>query len=86
MKILNKTALRLAVVLTALLFAGCDAAGSLPHGLNESPRPLILVTKNESGIVIKDGDGKLYSFQSSYYFSKIIINSELIAGDEIVGI
>lgn len=72
------------IALIGLLIVGCTSQGDLPWGLNLAPRPLVLVAKNESGIIIKDGDGKLYSYNETYYFSQIIMESDMKPGTMIV--
>lgn len=87
MRRLTKTAGLLAICLILLLVSGCEFLqnSELPAGLNSAKRPLILVAKGREGVLIKDADGKLYSYSETYYFAQVIMASELVPGDIISG-
>ena len=67
-----------------MALAGCSlSSGQMPHELNRAERPLVLVAVNDEGVIIRAGDGQLYSYSESYYFAQTILKSGLTAGDTL---
>lgn len=76
---------KLLLVLLFLCVLGCDPDNRLPRGLNKVKRPLTIVTLNKEGVTLMDGEGLLYSYHESYYFSQNLLASDLKVGDVLAG-
>ena len=44
-----------------------DDDGVVPDCLNLAPRPLTVIALNDEGLMLRDGDGKLYAYTTKYY-------------------
>ncbi|PCJ26742.1 MAG: hypothetical protein COA94_04915 [Rickettsiales bacterium] len=84
-KIFKKTTW-LAVCLSVLLVAltGCRN-DNLPFELQDAKQPITIVLSNEAGVIVSDGDGRIYAYKESYYFANMIMKSDLKKGDVITG-
>ena len=68
----------------AIIFiAGCQDYGQTPKSLIDAKRPVVLISKSESGVIFRDANGNIYAFDERFYFAKNIINGQLSVGDSL---
>lgn len=73
----------LAVCLLVVLMYGCGSSSATPRGIDNAARPVTVAAISDDGVVLTDADGVIYTYDTNYYFAKIIVNSGLKVGDVI---
>lgn len=71
-------------ILLALLFVGVGCSsqgGEFPGELNTAPKPITVTAIGPEGVLIIDGNGKLYSYGETFYFAQTLISSGVKVGD-----
>ena len=72
------------LILIMLVFVvGCEDYGQTPISIIEAKRPVVLISKSESGVVFRDADGNVYAFDENFYFAQNIIAGQFIVGDSL---
>jgi len=70
----------LALIPILFLVTGCVAENKLPTDLYKAKHPITLVLVNKEGILLRDGDGKLYVYDETFYLAQVIIESNIENG------
>lgn len=72
---------KLSILILLISLLGCDyESNQMPEELKEAKPPLTIRTINEEGLILSDGNGKLYSYRPSFYFARILIKAEVTEG------
>lgn len=73
------------ILLLLFLCFGCDSEGNYPSPLNRAPKPIKIIAVNLEGVILQDGEGKVYCYNENYHFSQIIIAGGYKTGDILIG-
>jgi len=75
---------KLIFLLMVLTIVGCDEFESPVMKANQAKKPVTLFAKSADGIILIDGDGNLITLNNRLVFAKVIIDSDVKAGDVII--
>ena len=62
-----------------MLLVGCEDS-RMPSGFNDMPRPVVVVTCNRGGLVLRDAKANIHSYHTGYYFVEPFLNANLPEG------
>jgi hypothetical protein len=69
-------------VVRSLATAGCIATTDMtPLNISGAPRPLRVVANNDGGLILRDANGKLYTYPRTQWFASIAFKQGFKQGD-----
>lgn len=74
------------LLLIALFVVGCEPPSDsrTPGELRSAARPVVIVALNDEGVILRDADGEIYTYNEGSYFAQILMKSDCESGDELI--